>query len=131
MEQTPQSFSVPLPCETASQDRRRTPRHTFVRPCKMQRLGEVRYEPGETTNISSGGALLRVPTRHPIRAGERIRVGVAWESAGVIQSGSLLPARVVRVIPIDFHHVAVAVEYDRPVGNTKLQTGAAPLPVAA
>lgn len=95
-------------------ERRRHPRRDFIRPCKVQRAGEIKFEAGQTSNISTSGALLRVALKHSIRPGEMLRVGVAWESAGVLESGSLLPARVVRVVPIDFHHQAVAVEYDRP-----------------
>jgi PilZ domain len=101
----------------ADDDRRRHTRNDFVRPCKVQRSGHVRYEAGQTSNISTSGALLRIAREPAIRTGETIRVGVAWESGGVLASGSLLPARVVRVIPIDFHHQAVAVEYCQPAAS--------------
>lgn len=103
------------PPEPTGDDRRQHPRRPFVRPCKIQRTGEVRFSVGETTNISAGGALIRVAGADRVRVGDRLRVAVAWASAGVVQSGSLLPAKVVRVVPIDFHHQAVAVQYDRPV----------------
>lgn len=106
-------------------DRRRHARRDYVRPCKVQRSGHVRYEAGQTTNISTSGALLCIDREPAIRAGETIRVGVAWESAGVLESGSLLPARVVRVIPIDFHHQAVAVEYCRQASSAPQQVAAA------
>lgn len=110
---------------STGRDRRRHARLGFVRACKVQRAGEVRYEVGQTTNISASGALVRVAGAQPVRIGERLRVGVAWEAAGVLESGSMIPARVVRVIPIDFNHQAVAVEYDRPLA------GEAPISVAA
>lgn len=103
--------------DSTGRDRRVFPRRSFVRPCKVQRTGDVRFEAGETTNISAGGALIKVAGRQPIRPGERLRVGVAWETKGVLESGSLLPARVVRVVPIDFHHQAVAIQYDRPLAE--------------
>jgi len=107
--------AAPDPTDSTGRDRRVFPRRSFVRPCKVQRTGDVRFEAGETTNISAGGALIKVAGRQPIHPGERLRVGVAWETKGVLESGSLLPARVVRVVPIDFHHQAVAVQYDRPL----------------
>lgn len=120
---TPNNASPQL--EPTGRDRRRHARLGFVRACKVQRTGEVRYEVGQTTNISASGALVRVAGAQPVRIGERLRVGVAWEAAGVLESGSMIPARVVRVIPIDFNHQAVAVEYDRPLAD------AAPLAAAA
>ncbi len=113
----PASATVPATQASTGRDRRIFPRRSFVRPCKVQRTGDVRFEAGETTNISASGALIRVAGRQPIRPGERLRVGVAWESNGVLESGSLLPARVVRVVPIDFHHQAVAIQYDRPLAE--------------
>lgn len=111
MNQSTQSCDGAQAGSWSQDDRRRHARNNYVRPCKVQRSGHVRYEAGQTTNISTSGALLRISCEPAIRAGETIRVGVAWESAGVLAAGSLLPARVVRVIPIDFHHQAVAIEY--------------------
>ncbi|RMH24901.1 MAG: PilZ domain-containing protein [Planctomycetota bacterium] len=111
-------------------DRRRHPRRPFVRPCKVQRAGEVRAGAGETTNISAGGALIRVAGADRLRAGERVRVAVAWDAQGVVTTGSLLPARVVRVVPIDFHHQAVAVQYDRPLAESAPTAASADRPAA-
>jgi|GEM_PF-1604351 len=114
---TPPTDTNASTTDSTGRDRRRFARHGFVRPCKVQRIGGVQFEPGETTNISAGGALIRIAGRRAMGAGEQIRVGVAWESAGVLTSGSLLPARVVRVVAIDHHHQAVAVQYERPISD--------------
>lgn len=134
MSQADTSATAPT-LASSGRDRRLHPRREFVRLCKVQRTGDVRFEPGETTNISAGGALIRVAGLQPMRPGQRIRVGVAWESKGVLESGSLLPARVVRVVPIDHHHQAVAIQYDRPMSEqaplTLKKADAAPASLAA
>lgn len=117
--------------DSTGQDRRVHPRREFVRPCKVQRTGEVRFEAGETTNVSAGGALLKVDRRQTVRPGERIRVGVAWDSAGVLLSGSLLPARVVRVSMIDHHHQAVAVQFDEPLALSPVKSESTVTAIAA
>jgi len=94
-------------------DRRQHPRRDAVHSCKILQTESPRPSPAQTTNLSAGGALVRVDRARPIRAGERIRVAVETETGPIVSERGMIPARVVRVTPIDAHHQAVAVQYDR------------------
>ncbi len=108
----PAAADVPVGAE-----RRRHHRTTTTRPAKVFMPGALRYAGSETSDISAGGALLRVDRARTICEGDRVDVAVAssGQPVAVLESKHMIPARVVRVIPIDHFHQAVAIEYDAPV----------------
>lgn len=113
MQQTP----TPVLAEATPAERRRHPRLSVVRPAKVFLKQSLRYAGAETTDLSSGGALIRVDRARALRPGDEIDVAVSAPGTGaVIASDAMTPARVVRVLPIDYFHQAVAVEFKHPVG---------------
>lgn len=104
-------------------ERRRSERHAMVRPCKVRDRRSLLFSPGQTSDLSDEGALLRLEGFRPFAQGDEVELLVAWAHEGVLSSDSLVQAKVVRVIPIDFHHQAVAIQFGAP--------GASPARVAA
>lgn len=96
----------------AEADRRRSPRRVAVRPVKVFLSEKARYTPAVSSNVSDGGALLRLDRERAIRIGDRVSIAIDWGRSGLIPHQSMKEARVLRVIPIDCHHQAVAVRYD-------------------
>lgn len=116
----PPQVSSPEPAaadEPVGEERRRHHRITTTRPAKVFLPGALRYAASETTDISSGGALLRVDRARAMCKGDRVDVAVVspGQPAAVLESKSMIPARVVRVTPIDHFHQAVAIEFETPV----------------
>ncbi|MEC9372544.1 MAG: PilZ domain-containing protein [Planctomycetota bacterium] len=95
-------------------ERRRSERQVIVRPGKVFLRTALRYVPATTSNVSAGGALLCVDRSRPIRAGELVEIAIDWNQAAIVRQDELSPARVVRVTPMDCHHQAVAVAFERP-----------------
>ena len=98
-------------------ERRRHPRMRAVRPAKVFLRAALRYSGGETADVSESGALLRVESARPIRAGDRVDVAVVREGEGgaVIESKGTPAARVVRVSPLDRFFQSIAVEFEEPI----------------
>lgn len=97
-----------------SSERRRFPRHSIVRPCKIRDRRNLLFSGGRTTDLSVGGALIRVDRARPFRAGDEIDMVVAWSDSAVVASEHMLRATIKRVLPIDYHHQALAVEFAIP-----------------
>lgn len=94
-----------------TQDRRRHPRRTLVRLCKVRDRRTLLFAAGQTSDISPGGALIRVDRARLFGAGDELDLVVAWGSDAVLPGDSMVRARVKRVTPIDHHHQAIAVEF--------------------
>jgi len=97
----------------AINERRIADRTDITRPCKLQRRGASPFDSASTINLSTSGALLEIRTARPPAVGEQLAVAVAWTSSPVINSDSLVPARVIRSTPIDANRARVAVEFLR------------------
>lgn len=98
-------------------ERRRHPRVRAVRPAKVFLRSALRYSGGETADVSESGALLRIESARPIRAGDRVDVAVVRDGSGdsVVESKGMRAARVVRVSPLDRFFQSIAVEFEAPV----------------
>jgi len=94
-------------------DRRRSERRVAVRPVKMFMSGSGRYTPATSSNISDGGALLRLDRERAVRIGDRVSIAIDWGKAGIVSHESMVEARILRVIPIDCHHQAIAIRYEQ------------------
>lgn len=101
----------PLP----TKDRRKHARHLAARLCKVYQPATGRYSPARTIDLSAGGALLEINMPRPLEPGDEIDVALAWVCAGVLEGGSMIRARVVRVQVGEEGRRVVAVEYARPV----------------
>lgn len=114
---TPPAAPSPLPFSTAQpSDRRRYRRVAVAKPAKIFLRDALRYAPAETTDVSAGGALIRVDRARAMRPGDAVDIAVGGPGApAVIASDAMIEARIVRVLPIDHFHQAVAVEFKQPV----------------
>lgn len=98
---------------TLRTERRRHPRHTIIRDCKLRNVASTAFTPAWTTDLSLGGALLCLSNKRPYATGDRLEIALPHdERTPLVSSDDLVPARVRRVVPIDRHHVAVGVEFD-------------------
>ena len=93
------------------QDRRRFPRATVVRPCKIRDRRNLGLCAGETTDLSRGGSLVCVQRERNFKPGDEIEFGVTWDASPIIKSESMVKARVIRVLPIDHYQQALAIEF--------------------
>jgi hypothetical protein len=94
-------------------ERRRAPRTVVVKQCKIFHRRLARFVGAETTNVSSTGLLIRIDRARPVMVGDEIQVAVAWDRrVQMLPSHSLRAGRVVRVLPIDHHHQAIAVAFE-------------------
>ncbi len=87
------------------QERRRFPRRSIDRACKVFRIATKQYAAARTCDVSEGGALLAVEGEFAI--GERVDLVIAWDWETVLPATALMPARVVRA---DNGRIAVAFE---------------------
>lgn len=98
--------------QLADDDRRQHPRMPLVRGCKLLDQKSARFIPAETTNISQGGLLMRVPATRPFTAGDRVEVAVGWGNVPIAASIKMAGGVIVRVHDIDHVHQALAIKYD-------------------
>lgn len=106
----------PFPITLGQGDRRRSPRHEVLRPCKLYRHATCRYAAACTKNISGGGVLLDVESPRPIAVGERLDIGIAWTRSAVLSGEALVPGVVVRVEDVGEDRQAVAVQFTSEIG---------------
>jgi hypothetical protein len=111
----------------AFSDRRTHPRRVISRPCKVLDRRTAVYSPGQTADLSAGGALIRVDRVRPFGPGDEVELLVAWGDGAVVSSDSKVRAVVRRVTPIDHHHQALAVQF----AEASAQTGSGALAAAA
>lgn len=92
-------------------ERRRHHRNSLVRPCKVRDLRGLHFCPGQTTDVSFSGALLKVGRDRLFGPGDQLDVAVGWTDSAVLPSERMVRAVVRRVLPIDYHTQAIAVEF--------------------
>jgi hypothetical protein len=97
--------------DPADTDRRQHERVWTTRGCRVRGIARVRSEPAETANISQGGALIRVGTTSAFGIGDEVEVVVAREGQGLLRAEDAIRGIVRRVVPMDFHHQAIGVEF--------------------
>lgn len=93
-------------------ERRQHPRMPLVRGCKVLDEKSAKFVPAETTNISQGGLLMRVPATRPFSAGDRVEVAVGWGNVPIAASVKMAGGTIVRVLDIDHVHQGLAIRYD-------------------
>lgn len=111
MQKTPPAATT-SPEASLTLDRRRHERIFTVRDCKLRGRSNPSFTPAQTTNLSLGGALLRVPTSRVYAPGDTIEVALPAGNEPLITSDALIGATVRRVIPVDHHHQAIGIEFD-------------------
>jgi hypothetical protein len=95
-------------------DRRRHPRFPGAHATKVFLPRSLRFAGAETSDLSAGGALLRVDRSRALKAGDEVELAIAHAEEAVAAAALMRRARVVRVIPMDHYHQAVAVEFAVP-----------------
>ena len=95
-------------------ERRRHQRHTTIRACKVRDRRTLLFAPGKTTDLSVSGALIRVDRVRPFAQGDELDLVVAWDNDAIVPGDSMIRATVRRVMPIDYHHQAVAIQFEAP-----------------
>lgn len=98
-------------------DRRQHQRQTVVKHCKIRDRRTSSFAAGVTTDVSLGGALLRVDRARPFGPGDELDLVVSWDDRAVVSQDAMVRARVRRVTPIDHQHQAVAIEFVREVAS--------------
>ena len=97
--------------ESLRLDRRRHDRLDTIRGCKVRSVARPGFAPAQTTNLSLGGALLRVPGDRPFAPGDEVELALPVEGQTLVRSDELIRARVRRVVPIDHHHQALGLQF--------------------
>ena len=93
-------------------DRRECPRISWTRPCKAFEPRSRKYIAGTTCNVSPGGMLLRLQRPVPLEIDDVIYIAVAAKRRqGLLASGDMVEARVVRSLPMSSGETAVAVRF--------------------
>lgn len=96
-------------------DRRVFPRTKTSRGSKIFHRAGLAYAPGETTDLSEGGALLKVHSTRRFDPGDIVDVVIEPKvETGVIRTRSLIEAMVVRATPLGDEKQYVAVRFARP-----------------
>ena len=95
-----------------SGNRRLHDRHDTDLGCKIKRSSVARYIAARTENVSAGGAMLTIDTARPLAEGERIEIGVNWSSGGLLRTGELVSAVVLRATPLLESKQRIAVRFD-------------------
>ncbi|MEM0982330.1 MAG: PilZ domain-containing protein [Planctomycetota bacterium] len=81
--------------------------------CKLLPQGGAKYLPGKTTNVSAGGAQIRVMTSRPLKNGDKLSVAVSWESEAILSKRGLSAATVVRSGPVGSGEQTVALRFEQ------------------
>ncbi len=92
-------------------DRRRHRRFTIERDGKVYRTLSRQYVSSKTRDLSVGGALLEVDSDRPFTAGERVDIGVASSTDGIIRNESMVQAVVIRADAVRGKKQTIAVRY--------------------
>ena len=101
-------------------DRRRHDRLWTVRGCRVRAVSRVRAETAETANVSESGALIRIGSTGTFGLGDEVEVVVAWDGEGLVRAEQAVRGVIRRIVPMDFHHQAIAVEFQAAVGGGTL-----------
>lgn len=87
---------TPTPSDPG-RERRRDARLAITRPVKVQCVYTGRYYPAVTTNVSAGGAMLSLQHPSLLVAGQRLRLGVAWNNQQTLMpADAMVQATVIR-----------------------------------
>ncbi|MEM7624873.1 MAG: PilZ domain-containing protein [Planctomycetota bacterium] len=97
---------------TLTRDRRRHVRVPYERPVKIRCAVTGKYIAGQTLDISDGGCLMWLDGRQSVKAGQSVRVGIAYRTnQTLILADDMVEGTVVRRLGHgDAQHVAVSFE---------------------
>lgn len=95
-----------------TRDRRRYPRVPCDRPVKVRCGVTGKYVAGQTLDVSDGGCLMRLDGDQSVKAGQSVRVGIAYRTnQALILADDMVEGTVVRRLGHGgAQHVAVTFE---------------------
>jgi hypothetical protein len=96
-------------------DRRCHPRQFLEKPCKVYDPASRRFAPGQTRNISRGGALITVQWARPMSAGDPIDIVIAWSPRPLLPADAMVRARVARTVAVTGDVQVLALEFDHDI----------------
>lgn len=95
-------------------DRRLFARTPTARAAKVFHRAGLAFAPGETRDLSEGGACLAIHATRPFEPGDVVDVVVEPKSAsGVVRARSLIEASIVRSTPLDDGRQMISVRFSR------------------
>lgn len=94
----------------AIDERRQHYRVPIAKPCKVFHPATRRYLPGRTTDVSAGGALLRVNAPRPLVPGDEIEMYIAWNNRSLLTTSEQMRGRVTRTL-FDGNEQIIAIEF--------------------
>ncbi len=106
-----------------SGERRHHERAWIVRGCRIRAISRVRAEQAETANLSEKGALIRVGSAGSFGIGDEVEILVAWEGESVVREDQAIRGVVKRVVPMDYHHQAIGVEFAAQISGRIMPQG--------
>ncbi len=93
-------------------NRRTHERFHAVHPCKLRNRRALLFTTAHTTDVSRSGALLRIDRNRTFEPGDTIDLYIAPKTESFLASDTARHATIRRVVPIDHHYQAVAVEFN-------------------
>lgn len=108
-------------------ERRRHARQLVTKPCKVRDGRTARFIVGETTDVSEGGALIRLSRTRPMFVGDELHIVVTSTSRLLVRERDMIRGHIRRVVQLEDSSQAVAVEFVR----DEVQHMPEPLAVAA
>lgn len=92
-------------------ERRRHDREPVVKPCKVRDRRGLLFCAGVTTDYCPGGVLMKIDSSRCFSPGDEVDFAAAWDQTAVIPTSGLVRGTVRRVLPIDHHHQAIAIQF--------------------
>ena len=92
-------------------ERRRHPRIPIERACKVYHRPSRTYLAASTSDLSEGGAMIRVDNPRVLNPGDEIDVLVAWTKAPVLQKTRAITGSIIRVPGSFAKHQFIAVKF--------------------
>lgn len=96
-------------------EKRKSPRYLMVRNVKVYDPRTLRYRPGQTLNVSTGGALLAVRHGEQLNEGDPISVIIDYDGAeGLVGRSEMRDAQIVRNEGAGGAACVLAVRFEEP-----------------
>jgi hypothetical protein len=93
-------------------ERRRFPRHSATRNCRLFRPSFNAFGSGQTCDYSAGGALLDIASARPLQVGETVDVLIEFKLSGVLSSQRGVRSTIIRADNTGIGMQRIAVKFD-------------------
>ncbi len=97
---------------TIERDRRESPRVSLTRPCKVYRPRSQKYHAGITSDLSSGGACIRLSQPIEYEIGEKLYLGIAQKRRqALLRSHDMVATEITRILPISTQETVLGLRF--------------------